>query len=420
MHLHLKNIGMFHEAEIELSGITVIAGKNGSGKSTFGKALYAVFHALHGFEERVDSARRERLERLLEEALWQSDPTSTSPFPDLLTADEADPIRDASRPLNAEGALAMARQLFADHNAGPLPESVTSGLRRLFSLDDQLRHAVLLNALKDEFSDQIQNVRHAEESAAIELTIGGCTSKVTLENDQVTHTENLQPLDLKPLLLDDSVFLPWQMASRRYFSPLDALPQHVAEVFRTLASRDGFRTDVGALMDRQLRSEHLAQVRERLHQLCRGRLKHTNRGLQFVSDDLSQTFGLSNLSAGLRVFLFLQELILNGDVPPRGTIILDEPEIHLHPEWQVILAELIVLLQKALHLHVLIASHSPYFISAIDVYTQKHGTAPTARYYFTSVANGDAIAQDVTQKRDVIYDSLAAPYQTIEDAAMES
>lgn len=416
MHLHLKNIGILHDAEIDIPGITVIAGKNGSGKSTFGKALYAVFHALNGFEERVDSARRERVERLLEEALWQSDP----PSPDALTSDVTDQIRDVTRPLSAEAAIAMARQLFANHNAGTLPEGVTTGLRRLFSLDDQLRHAVLLNALKDEFSDQIQNVRHAEESAAIELTIGGCTSTVNLKNDQVTHTENLRPLDLQPLFLDDSVFLPWQMASRRYFSPLDALPRHVAEVFRALASHDGSRTDVGALMDRQLRSEHLTQVRERLRQICRGRLKHTNRGLQFVSDDMSQTFGLSNLSAGLRVFLFLQELVLNGDVPPRGTIILDEPEIHLHPEWQVTLAEMIVLLQKALNLHVLIASHSPYFISAIDVYTQKHRTAPTARYYFTSVTNGDAEAQDVTQKRDVIYDSLAAPYQTIEDAAMES
>ncbi len=416
MRLHLKNIGILHDAEIDIPGITVIAGKNGSGKSTFGKALYAVFHALNGFEERVDSARRERVERLLEEALWQSDP----PPPAALTSDETDQIRDVTRPLSAEAAIAMARQLFADHNAGTLPEGVTSSLRRLFSLDDQLRHAVLLNALKDEFSDQIQNVRHGEESAAIELTIGGCTSRVNLENDQVTHTESLQPLDLQPLFLDDSVFMPWQMASRRYFSPLDALPRHVAEVFRALASHDGSRTDVGALMDRQLRSEHLTQVRERLHQICRGRLKHTNRGLQFVSDDMSQTFGLSNLSAGLRVFLFLQELVLNGDVPPRGTIILDEPEIHLHPEWQVTLAEMIVLLQKALNLHVLIASHSPYFISAIDVYTEKHGTAPTARYYFTSVANGDAVAQNVTQKRDVIYDSLAAPYQTIEDVAMES
>ncbi len=413
MRLHLKNIGILHDAEIDLSGITVVAGKNGSGKSTFGKALYAVFHALHRFDERVDRARRERVERLVEEALWQTNATFA------LTPDEAAPIRDTAQPLTAEAALAAAQKLFASRRAGTLPETAAASLRRLFSLDDQLRHAVLLNALKDEFGDQVQNVLHAEEAAAIELTIGGRTAAVHLEKDQVTCAENLMPLKLKPIFLDDAVFLPWQMASRRYGSPLEALPQHVAEIFQALAEK-AVSKNVAALMDRQLRAEPLAPVRERLQQLCRGRLKHTNRGLQFVSNDLSQTFSLSNLSAGLRVFLFLQELVLNGDIAPRGTIILDEPEIHLHPEWQVMLAEMIVLLQKTLNLHVLITSHSPYFISAVDVYSQKHGTAPAARYYFTSVAQDDAIAEDVTQKRDVIYDSLAAPYQTIEDAAMEA
>lgn len=55
-----------------------------------------------------------------------------------------------------------------------------------------------------------------------------------------------------------------------------------------------------------------------------------------------------------------------------GTLILDEPEIHLHPKWQLLLAETIVLIQKSFEMHILITTHSPYFMKAIKVYTEKY------------------------------------------------
>ena len=59
-----------------------------------------------------------------------------------------------------------------------------------------------------------------------------------------------------------------------------------------------------------------------------------------------------NVSAGLKTFIILKTLILNGHIKERGCIVLDEPEIHLHPEWQLVFAELIVLLQKTFNLHI--------------------------------------------------------------------
>ena len=49
---------------------------------------------------------------------------------------------------------------------------------------------------------------------------------------------------------------------------------------------------------------------------------------------------------------------------------LDEPEIHLHPAWQVIFAELIVLIQKEFNMHILLNTHSPYFLNAIEIYAE--------------------------------------------------
>lgn len=40
MKICLKNIGKIKEADIELDGITIIAGDNNTGKSTIGKSVY--------------------------------------------------------------------------------------------------------------------------------------------------------------------------------------------------------------------------------------------------------------------------------------------------------------------------------------------------------------------------------------------
>lgn len=58
----------------------------------------------------------------------------------------------------------------------------------------------------------------------------------------------------------------------------------------------------------------------------------------------------------------MKVLLKSGALDAGGTIILDEPEIHLHPAWQLAFAEIIVLLQKELGMHVLMSTHSPYFL----------------------------------------------------------
>lgn len=53
MKLSLRNVGKIREAEVEINGITVIAGENNTGKSTVGKALFAVFNGLYNSDEKV-------------------------------------------------------------------------------------------------------------------------------------------------------------------------------------------------------------------------------------------------------------------------------------------------------------------------------------------------------------------------------
>lgn len=64
------------------------------------------------------------------------------------------------------------------------------------------------------------------------------------------------------------------------------------------------------------------------------------------AEDSSKELDVASLSTGVKAFLILKQLLLNGNLSDKDVIVLDEPEIHLHPEWQLLYARTIVLLQK--------------------------------------------------------------------------
>ncbi|GAW90137.1 hypothetical protein FPS14_contig00042-0010 [Flavobacterium psychrophilum] len=59
MKLKLQNIGIIEEADINIDGITLIAGQNDSGKSTVGKVLYALIRSVNIDEDRFNASKNE-------------------------------------------------------------------------------------------------------------------------------------------------------------------------------------------------------------------------------------------------------------------------------------------------------------------------------------------------------------------------
>ena len=60
-------------------------------------------------------------------------------------------------------------------------------------------------------------------------------------------------------------------------------------------------------------------------------------------NDSSKDIDVASLSTGLKAFVILKQLLINGNVQDKDVIVLDEPEIHLHPEWQLLYSEIIVI-----------------------------------------------------------------------------
>ena len=290
-------------------------------------------------------------------------------------------------------------------------QNAAARVKELLSVsDDELFRAVLARSFRNEFSNQVNNI-YASSPALVELTIKDASSRVEIVDNAVCAIEGILRLRTEAVYLDD----PFVLDSSYYFAPRTR--DHRAHLRVRLEHGDS--QESGAEINRIVTSERLSAIYGVLDGVCEGRLVDVKdrRGLRYAMPGTDKLLDARNLSSGLKTFAIIKHLLMNGTIEDRGTVILDEPEIHLHPEWQIVFAELIVMLQKEFDLHILLNTHSPYFLNAIQVYSQKHGVADACRYY-QAVSNGcSSCIEDVSDNVEKIYEKLAAPFQLLEDVA---
>lgn len=124
---------------------------------------------------------------------------------------------------------------------------------------------------------------------------------------------------------------------------------------------------------------------------------------------------IANTAFGIKSFGMLQRLNDNGYLHKKYLLILDEPEVHLHPEWQVKYAELIVELVKN-GIYVLVNSHSPYMIQALKFYSDKELSVKekTSFYLAEKIENSiQSVITDKTKDLNAIFQKLAKPMNDI-------
>ncbi|MEI8203822.1 MAG: AAA family ATPase [Bacteroidota bacterium] len=103
-----------------------------------------------------------------------------------------------------------------------------------------------------------------------------------------------------------------------------------------------------------------------------GEINYDNKNESFIYKR-NDAFSIDLLSCatGLKSFSLLQILFNNGFFDDKTLLILDEPEAHLHPEWIVQYARLVVMLHKEFKVKFLIGSHNPDMVMAIKYIAKK-------------------------------------------------
>ena len=153
---------------------------------------------------------------------------------------------------------------------------------------------------------------------------------------------------------------------------LDETPMHRFQVVDDIdASQAGVMTlYVQDTEDKLQVLEDLAKRVRLLLESLNGKFRHKKvrvdreAGLAVAGDD-SDTLPLDSLSSGEQ-----HELILHYDllfrVPSNTVVLLDEPELSLHIEWQSKFLDDLMAIVKLSHFDALVATHSPYIVGERD------------------------------------------------------
>ena len=359
MKLSIKNVGKLKEADVEINGITVIAGENNTGKSTVSKTLFSLFSGFYNLNEKISLTRLGNTRTIFLRFMENINKESA----EILNNVSNELVNNSDYKNNKTKIFELIRRNKNFISEKDLKDITKKIIDILNIKDEEYLKNMVSYVLNNEFNNQINTIG-SNDFGEIILKIKEEEIKIKIKSNEIT-IENKINLRAKVIYIDDPFVIDnlndYKLRDVRY------LENH-KENLETKLVRENTEINIS---EKIIIEDKLKKITEKLEEVINGKIKF-NQGKWIYELENNNELNLKNLSAGLKSFAILKRLVENGNLEEKGIVILDEPEIHLHPEWQIKFAELIVLLQKEFGMHILLTTHSPYFLKAIQVYSKKY------------------------------------------------
>jgi predicted ATP-dependent endonuclease of OLD family len=404
MFFELENIGKIKKSCIELRGITVLAGNNNTGKSTFGKALFSIFSAFFDTRQKIQKEQKDNIEKIIYD--FASRKIVSSVAIDKIVNNILSNI-DSLQKIQLIIQDIITHQIIdplGNDSAEILFEKIKSAVE---ISDKQIQQNIVTRYLCTAFDEQITHVNQPDQKTSITLTIKNNKLETQIYNNEcVNYIDDIGIIN-KAFYIDTPFLI--DIVNRRecHYSKYSHQYELLQKFYETGEENNIIETEIARRKSKEVVSF--------INKVVRGEFKKTEIGLGFQECGLEKPLAFKNVSAGMKMFLIIKRFLENGTLKERDILIFDEPEIHLHPEWQIGFAKALVLLQKAFNLTILLTTHSPYFLRAIEVFSIKEKITDRCNYYFTTNENGFCHTEDVTEDTDGIYKVLAKPFQTLDN-----
>ena len=358
MLLQVENAGCLKSVDVKIDGLTVICGNNNTGKSTLGKILYCVCDALQNVDENI---RNDKIHALLSYA---------SCFIDVDTVIDFNAINKLS--------LSEIEAFFADKVSSTELRRISekSSFISKTSANDVVANFIL-RRFNAEFGQLWRNasyIKLVHDNRAIEIHTD---RKVEIEdffriNNKVMYIDN-------PHIIDD--LNDYQTSARNKY-------KHETELLDMVVKGNLGQTSCEEIIVTQ-KNKDILNI---LNSVSNGELLFEDGKFVYHQHGLKESISLQSVSTGIKLFTLIKKLLQDGLFESSGLVIFDEPEVYLHPAWQMKLAELIVLIQKIYGIDILFLTHNMAFSYAICRYAEMHGIEKACRYYSADLLNDSRYA----------------------------
>ncbi len=416
MKLVLKNVGKVQNAAVEINGITVIAGENDTGKSTVGKALFSVFNSFYNIDRKIMSERANSIDNQLSAVAsdftpeWFVVTDYSEATKEIIAIGKQKKSEEELRGIVSGIISEYCEKKLNMPSQDVLNDCTERVIKSLLIPDEEILKNVLQKNIDAEFHGQVGNIFFKEESL-IQLAVRNENVEIRFLNNKIVDVINPIRFGTETIYMDDP-FVVDELSgyTLQSWPRMQIYPDHRSHLKKCLNSVSSNHN----VVDEIVANKKLEQIYQKISMVCEGDVVKEKLGSVGYHIG-TYRLEVNNMSTGLKTFAILKKLLTNGCIETNGTIILDEPEIHLHPEWQLVFAELIVLLHKEFGLHILLNTHSPYFLNAIEVYAAKYQVTDKCKYYLMQSTGKTSEIEDVSDNIEKIYRKLARPLQELEN-----
>lgn len=210
MKLTVKNIGIIEDANILLKGITVLAGENGTGKSTISKTVFSIFKSLYNYKKVVKEDKLNEVSRLLTNYLFDIADSGFSfslfrKISEKFSNDIADHDRNQEySSYEIEKKLKKVLDEFMIEINHKQIDSLISKIEVILNQsEDSVLEQLVGNVFRGEFNNQINNIDDPSEGK-ISLKLGNDNLDFVATDNIVTFIKKPTSITTDVVYIDDA------------------------------------------------------------------------------------------------------------------------------------------------------------------------------------------------------------------------
>lgn len=446
MKLKLENVARVSSATIELGGITVVAGSNGSGKSTISRSLVTLCSVSGRSSELIRNERLRSVLGVLQKSsqkvgidiAWQGlsffwgrrgdDGFRHWPQEDVVNLLSSDWWADKDNVCkwlqDSKYVYVGSGELKSDARFQQIFDEVREGVNEVLARGDgdYAKH-VCKKSFGKAFNRQIRPVFGSASDLGDSIE-----SLISIESDQKDGSA-LRKLGVK--FCDGECSEQFGLGGKWFSSFVYFEPLNTIDFANDCFNSDLDRYTAGSLsaanivakkppkdlsLEDQKELDELKGIVKELVELIHGRIVDGESELRFrekFSNEKEYEIDLLNIASGMKTIAAIVRAVENRSIKKESMLVFDEPESNLHPEWQVRLAFFLVMLVQKTQISLLVNTHSPYFLQALWKFSHKE---KVPNHFYHMIPDGDTdsfTSNDVTEKIDDVFRTMYQPFHEL-------